>query len=116
MWVSVFIWRISPVCFILLILQPSPQKLWIAVTLRLLYFPFFLFSNYQVLDKTRSLPVLISNDWVYWLVAATMAFTNGYFSSLGMMYAPGYELKNQQIIASERTFSFLVRLNPNSHQ
>lgn len=41
------------------------------------------------MDKKRKLPVLIANDWIYWFGAAAMSFTNGYFSSVGMMYAPG---------------------------
>uniref|UniRef100_A0A0R3TZV8 Nucleoside transporter n=1 Tax=Rodentolepis nana TaxID=102285 RepID=A0A0R3TZV8_RODNA len=47
---------------------PGPRFLWIPVLLRLVFFvPFFLFSNYRSL---------------------VFAFTSGYFSSLGMMYAP----------------------------
>ncbi|XP_066258073.1 equilibrative nucleoside transporter 1 [Euwallacea similis] len=68
---------------------PSKKYLWIPTTLRLLYIPFYLFCNYQPPHEiTRVLPVFITNDYVYWAVAATMAFTSGYFSSVAMMYTP----------------------------
>ncbi|KAG5887435.1 hypothetical protein JTB14_003287 [Gonioctena quinquepunctata] len=67
---------------------PGPRFLWIPVALRILYIPFYLLCNYQVGGVDRILPVLISNDWVYWVVAVTMAISSGYFSSLGMMYTP----------------------------
>lgn len=67
---------------------PKPKYLWVPVTLRVLYVPFFLLCNYQVPSVQRILPVLISNDWVYWITAITMGFTSGYFSSLAMMYTP----------------------------
>ncbi|KAK5644411.1 hypothetical protein RI129_005711 [Pyrocoelia pectoralis] len=70
--------------------RPSAKYLWIPVVLRIFYIPFFLLSNYQPGDEKfiRALPVLITNDWVYWIVAITMGLTSGYLSSLGMMYAP----------------------------
>ncbi|KAL1494824.1 hypothetical protein ABEB36_010353 [Hypothenemus hampei] len=67
---------------------PSKKYLWIPLTLRLLYIPFYLFCNYQPEKITRILPVVITNDYVYWVVAATMAITSGYFSALAMMYTP----------------------------
>lgn len=67
---------------------PGPKYLWIPTALRLLYIPFYLFCNYHVADIKRILPVLITNDWVYWIVAVTMALTSGYYSSLAMMYTP----------------------------
>ncbi|KAJ8937005.1 hypothetical protein NQ314_012087 [Rhamnusium bicolor] len=69
-------------------MKPSPKYLWIPVTLRVLYIPFYLLCNYQVEGVTRVLPVVVNNDWVYWIVAVTMALTSGYCSSLGMMYTP----------------------------
>lgn len=72
------------------VMWPSPKYLWIPITLRLLYIPFYLFSNYQPggEDFKRIFPVLVTNDWVYWIVAVTFGLTSGYFSSLAMMYAP----------------------------
>ncbi|XP_050304758.1 equilibrative nucleoside transporter 1 isoform X2 [Anthonomus grandis grandis] len=70
---------------------PSKKYLWIPVTLRLLYIPFYLFCNYKPIlptDQVRVLPVYINNDYAYWIVGSTMAFTSGYFSSLAMMYTP----------------------------
>nr|XP_022906238.1 equilibrative nucleoside transporter 1 [Onthophagus taurus] len=68
---------------------PKPKYLWIPVTLRFLYIPFYLLCNYNLKQTQRTLPVYITNDWLYWFVAITMGLTSGYFSSLGMMYAPG---------------------------
>ncbi|XP_023311371.1 equilibrative nucleoside transporter 1 isoform X1 [Anoplophora glabripennis] len=70
------------------VIWPGPKYLWIPVTLRALYIPFYLLCNYQVKGVERILPVVITNDWVYWIVAITMGFTSGYFSSLAMMYTP----------------------------
>lgn len=68
---------------------PSKKYLWILTTLRILYIPFYLFCNYQPHQQyERILPVLVTNDYVYWVIAATMAITSGYFSSLAMMYTP----------------------------
>ncbi|VEN49147.1 unnamed protein product [Callosobruchus maculatus] len=71
-----------------LFIWPPPKWLWIPVVIRLAYIPFFLLCNYQVKSVDRVLPVLIKNDWVYWIISSTMGLTNGYFSSLAMMYTP----------------------------
>ncbi|VDL66966.1 unnamed protein product [Nippostrongylus brasiliensis] len=34
------------------------------------------------------MPVVFANEWFFIIGNAFMAFTSGYFSSLGMMYAP----------------------------
>ncbi|TPP62748.1 Equilibrative nucleoside transporter 1 [Fasciola gigantica] len=66
---------------------PQPRFLWIPVWIRTIFFiPFFLFCNFNLPDP--KLPVLIGNDHVYLFAAIVFAFTNGYFSSLAMMYAP----------------------------
>ncbi|CAG9761164.1 unnamed protein product [Ceutorhynchus assimilis] len=80
--VGAMIGSILPTFFI----WPSKKYLWIPVTLRLLYIPFYLFCNY--LPNSRILPVLVTNDYVYWFVAATMAISSGYLSALAMMYTP----------------------------
>ncbi|KAF5296664.1 hypothetical protein FQR65_LT10204 [Abscondita terminalis] len=67
---------------------PGPKYLWIPAVLRFAYIPFYLLCNYQPFeDHTRALPVLINNDWAYWIVGVTMGLSSGYLSSLGMMYA-----------------------------
>lgn len=58
--------------------------------LRFLYIPFYLLCNYHAKDEIRVLPVLVTSNWVYWIVAMTMAITSGYYSALGMMYTPRY--------------------------
>lgn len=67
---------------------PSKKYLWIPVYARVLYIPLFIFCNYLPIGVERTLPVLITNDWVYWIIAITMSLSSGYLSSLAMMYAP----------------------------
>nr|CAH0099039.1 unnamed protein product [Daphnia galeata] len=67
---------------------PGPRWLWIPVVLRVLFIPFFLLCNYQPLGVTRALPVLIDNDWAYWIGGIFLGVTSGYYSSLAMMYCP----------------------------
>ncbi|KAG5454010.1 Equilibrative nucleoside transporter 2 [Clonorchis sinensis] len=66
---------------------PAPRYLWIPIWIRTLFFiPFFLFCNFGLSEP--KLPVLVGNDHVYVFGTIIFAFTNGYFSSLTMMYAP----------------------------
>ncbi|GMT35813.1 hypothetical protein PFISCL1PPCAC_27110, partial [Pristionchus fissidentatus] len=65
---------------------PSERFLWIPVLARALLIPLFMFMNYRPLDRT--LPVLIESPWIFIVSGAFMALSHGYFSSLGMMYAP----------------------------
>lgn len=75
-------------CLPIFVLWPSPKYLWVPCYLRLLYIPFFVLCNYQVENIERVMPVVVKSDWLYWIVGATMAFSSGYFSSLGMIYTP----------------------------
>lgn len=67
---------------------PKPKYLVWPVILRAAFLPLFLFCNYRPLSVDRALPIYIDNDWVYWGFAILMAYSSGYLSSLGMMYAP----------------------------
>lgn len=67
---------------------PGRRGLVVPVILRALFIPAFLFCNYQPKGITRSLPVLIHDDIVYWGIAVFMGLSSGYFSSLAMMYCP----------------------------
>ncbi|XP_044754583.1 equilibrative nucleoside transporter 1 isoform X2 [Coccinella septempunctata] len=67
---------------------PKPRFLWIPVTLRLFYIPYYIFTNYQVQGNVRVLPVYFENDLVYWIISMTFAFGSGYLSSLAMMFTP----------------------------
>ncbi|XP_054081415.1 equilibrative nucleoside transporter 1 isoform X1 [Zeugodacus cucurbitae] len=67
---------------------PGPKYLAIPVTLRIIFIPLFLYCNYQPLNTTRTLPVIIQNEWIYWFIAVLMSWSSGYLSSLAMMYAP----------------------------
>ncbi|EGT53691.1 hypothetical protein CAEBREN_25466 [Caenorhabditis brenneri] len=65
---------------------PGPRLLIVPCLIRLVFIPFFMFG--KCLPDTRSMPVLYSNEWIFFFGNTIMAFTSGYFSSLGMMYAP----------------------------
>ncbi|RZC34307.1 Nucleoside tran domain containing protein, partial [Asbolus verrucosus] len=65
-------------------IKPSDKNFWLQDSYTGLFNQFLLL----VTDIKRSLPVLIQNDYVYWVVAVTMGLTSGYFSSLAMMYTP----------------------------
>ncbi|XP_041985580.1 equilibrative nucleoside transporter 3 isoform X2 [Aricia agestis] len=68
---------------------PSPKWLWLFTTIRILFIPLFLLSNYLPAGRERTLPVLVTNDWAYWALAVVMGWSSGHGSSLGMMYVSG---------------------------
>ncbi|XP_045506319.1 equilibrative nucleoside transporter 1 [Colias croceus] len=68
---------------------PGPRWLSVFTTLRILFIPLFLLCNYHPLGRTRTLPVMVNNDWVYWLLAVLLGWSSGHGSSLGMMYVSG---------------------------
>ncbi|CAH0721201.1 unnamed protein product, partial [Brenthis ino] len=68
---------------------PSPRWLSIFTSIRILFIPFFMLCNYHPLGRTRTLPVLVNNDWVYWAMSALLGWSSGHGSSLGMMYVSG---------------------------
>ncbi|CAG9794741.1 unnamed protein product [Diatraea saccharalis] len=63
---------------------PTRRWLWVFTSLRILLIPFFLMCNYK--PSIRTLPVWVTNDWVYWAAAALLGWSSGHGSSLGMMY------------------------------
>ncbi|XP_065371053.1 equilibrative nucleoside transporter 1 [Calliphora vicina] len=87
---------------------PKPNLLCIPVLLRAMFIPLFMFCNYLPKSTMRSLPVLITNEWVYWLIAIVMSFTSGYLSSLGMMYAPQTVLPKYQITTGMFAAAMLI--------
>jgi equilibrative nucleoside transporter 1/2/3 len=66
--------------------QPGPKWLWLPVVSRVIFIPFFVMCNFR--PEARRLPVWFANDYVYAIGGVLMALTNGYFSSLSMMFAP----------------------------
>jgi equilibrative nucleoside transporter 1/2/3 len=86
--------------------KPGPRWVWIPVALRVLFIPFFVFCN--VKPDTRTVPVLIGNDYVYCLGSILLAFTSGYYSSLSMMYAPRNVVIHHQPVAGMMAAFFLV--------
>ncbi|XP_037816196.1 equilibrative nucleoside transporter 1 [Lucilia sericata] len=87
---------------------PKANLLCIPVILRAVFLPLFLFCNYIPKSTIRSLPVIITNDWAYWLIAIIMSFSSGYLSSLGMMYAPQMVLPKYQITAGMFAAAMLI--------
>lgn len=71
-----------------LIKIPGPRLLPIPVIIRsVIVFIFFALCNYKASERNL-IPVLITNDWIYWFGAALSPFLFGYFTSLLMMYTP----------------------------
>lgn len=68
--------------------KPGPKWIPIPVIIRaILVFVLFSISNYQP-DAVHRIPVLITNDYVYWAICFVSPFFFGYFTSLLMMYTP----------------------------
>jgi len=67
---------------------PDMDGLIYPVLLRVLFIPFFLFCNYSTATGGRVITVLFQSEYLFITMLALMSFTHGYFSSLGMMYAP----------------------------
>lgn len=65
---------------------PKSQYLIWPVLCRIIFLPLFILCKYE--PAGRIMPVYITNDWVYWILAISMGLSSGYLSSLGMMYAP----------------------------
>lgn len=87
---------------------PKPKYLVVPVVLRVVFIPLLLFCNYAPKDIVRTLPVYITNEWVYWLIAIIMSYSSGYLSSLGMMYAPGTVHARYQITAGMFASAVLI--------
>ncbi|KAL5284490.1 ent-3 family protein [Megaselia abdita] len=87
---------------------PSKKFLVIPVLLRIVFIPLFLLCKYQPRGITRTLPILINDDWVYWGIAVVMSYTSGYLSSLGMMYAPQCVQGKYQITAGMFAAAMLI--------
>ncbi|XP_075145843.1 equilibrative nucleoside transporter 2 [Haematobia irritans] len=87
---------------------PKPRFLCVPVILRVVFIPLFLLCNYIPKGIDRTIPVLISNEWVYWIIAVVMSYSSGYLSSLGMMYAPQTVQPKYQITAGMFAAAMLI--------
>uniref|UniRef100_A0A5S6QMX2 Equilibrative nucleoside transporter 1 n=1 Tax=Trichuris muris TaxID=70415 RepID=A0A5S6QMX2_TRIMR len=85
---------------------PSAQWLWLPVSARALFIPFFLFCNFQ--PQYRTLPVLIKSDWLFLAGGMLMAFSSGHLTSLVMMYLPRLVGAKQSRTAAMMAALFLV--------
>lgn len=60
--------------------QPKKQFLVFPVLLRIVFVPLYLMCNCYVAE--RKIPVFIENDWAYWGIGVSMAYTSGYLRYL----------------------------------
>ncbi|XP_020707935.2 equilibrative nucleoside transporter 1 isoform X1 [Athalia rosae] len=91
-----------------LVQWPSKKYTVIPVVLRVLYIPLFLLCNYKPQDYVRTMPILIDNDIVFFLIALSMGFSSGYLSSIGMMYCPRDVEPQHQSTAGMYGAAFLI--------
>ncbi|KAF7723152.1 hypothetical protein EC973_002334 [Apophysomyces ossiformis] len=80
---------------------------------RTVFIPAFLLCN-VVVSGQRQWPVIVDNDWVYFLLVWLFAVTNGWLGSLTMMAAPHQSwVRNsgqKSLIGSFMTFSLITGL------
>lgn len=68
--------------------KPGPKWIPIAVITRaIVVIIFFSFSNFRP-ELPHRIPILITNDYLYWTMCSVSSFLFGYFTSLLMMYTP----------------------------
>ncbi|CEP09764.1 hypothetical protein [Parasitella parasitica] len=81
--------------------------------LRTVFIPLFLVCN-VVISEQRRLPVLISSDFIYFLLIWIFAVSNGWICSLAMMAAPQLEsiksAHEKSLVGSIMSFSLVVGL------
>ncbi|EIE75407.1 hypothetical protein RO3G_00111 [Rhizopus delemar RA 99-880] len=81
--------------------------------LRTIFIPLFLVCN-VVVSSERSLPVLVRNDFVYFLIVWIFAVSNGWIGSLCMMAAPQQKAiksgKEKSMVGSVMSFSLVLGL------
>ncbi|XP_013110541.1 equilibrative nucleoside transporter 1 [Stomoxys calcitrans] len=87
---------------------PKPRFLVVPVVLRVVFIPLFLLCNYLPKGIDRTLPVVITNEWVYWIIGIVMSYSSGYLSSLGMMYAPQTVQPKHQLTAGMFAAAMLI--------
>ncbi|MCP9265003.1 BMA-SPDL-1 [Dirofilaria immitis] len=66
--------------------EPKPKWLIVPVIAQVISIPLMLSCNFRPLQRTWG--VLIHNTWIYIAISCTMSICCGYFSALGLMYAP----------------------------
>ena len=82
--------RLTHLLILKFTLKPGPKWIPIPVIIRaVLVFIFFAFCNFKPIER-NNIPVLITNDYVYWIGCALSPLSFGYLTSLLMMYTPGW--------------------------
>ncbi|KAM3727415.1 Equilibrative nucleoside transporter [Dirofilaria immitis] len=79
---------------------PKPKWLIVPVIAQVISIPLMLSCNFRPLQRTWG--VLIHNTWIYIAISCTMSICCGYFSALGLMYAP------KQVEASKSTIAGMI--------
>lgn len=64
----------------------NKKYLLVPVLARIIFVPFFLFCNFN--SNTRSTLVYFNSDWLFIMAVAIFAISQGYFSSLAIIFAP----------------------------
>uniref|UniRef100_A0AC34R1N3 Nucleoside transporter n=1 Tax=Panagrolaimus sp. JU765 TaxID=591449 RepID=A0AC34R1N3_9BILA len=86
----------------------SPKYLWIPCVVRFLFIPFFFSCAYIPSDWRGAWPILIKNEWAFFVLVSLMSYSHGYYSSIAMMYAPrGADASKARIVGKMSAF-FLV--------
>lgn len=85
---------------------PSPKLIIVPAVARLLLIPIMMMCNFR--PDRRVFPVYITSDYVYIVFAILMSFTSGYFSSVGMMYAPKVVESSKAPVAGMMSAFFLI--------
>lgn len=68
--------------------KPSPKWIPAAVIARAIAVLFlFSISNFRP-ELPHRIPILITNDYIYWIICSVSSLLFGYFTSLLMMYTP----------------------------
>ncbi|VDD92106.1 unnamed protein product [Enterobius vermicularis] len=85
---------------------PSSRYIIIPAILRIVLIPIMMLCNFR--PERRTWPVLIYNEYIYIMLGIIMSFTSGYFSSLGMMYAPKAVEPSKAPVAGMMSAFFLI--------
>uniref|UniRef100_A0A7E4UNA7 Nucleoside transporter n=1 Tax=Panagrellus redivivus TaxID=6233 RepID=A0A7E4UNA7_PANRE len=86
---------------------PSPKYTWIPIFSRFAFIPLFFACNY-IPDGYRSWSPLITSELVVVILIAIFSLSHGYYSALGMMYAPSGADPNKARIVGKMSAFILV--------
>lgn len=82
----------------------QPKLVALFTVLRVGFIPAFLLCN---ITQTHPLPVLIHNDWVFIVLMALFAVTNGYIANISLIYAPSVVEEHEKEMTSSMMAAFM---------